>query len=334
MKQLSFLLIPFEFLFYLIVIVRNWMFDIRFLKIRHFSIPVISVGNISAGGTGKTPHVFYLAKAYLAAQKKVCIVSRGYGGHYGGYPSRVQESLENAASIYGDEPVYYSRELGVPVYVGHDRSSTVNLAIDEQKPDIILSDDSFQHRWLGRHWDIVLVDATDSKVHLFPRGRYREPLSSLKRANTVLLTKCDQVSQPQIDRWLNRLKGYGYSLTEGNLFLSNSFVESIEILRGMENIAEGERVFLGSSIARPESFFSMMKTKYNIQKHFSFSDHHLWTQQDVDRMESEAIANRVRFLLVTEKDAVKLETLLFKYIQVYVVKMGLKIQPTWKVPFT
>ncbi|MBY0384663.1 tetraacyldisaccharide 4'-kinase, partial [bacterium] len=186
---MKWLLAPFSVLFFAIVFFRNLLFDYGIFKIKKFSTPIISIGNLSMGGTGKTPHSAYFLTKTLRFKKRVCVVSRGYGGHYGGYATRVDLEKDNAAHLYGDEPVYYAKNFSVPVYVAHDRCAAVELAIKDMQPEIIFSDDSFQHRWMGRHKDIVLLDCTEENLCLFPMGSLREPLSALKRAHFVILTK-------------------------------------------------------------------------------------------------------------------------------------------------
>ncbi len=327
--MISWVFFPFEFIFYILVRIRHFLYDSGFLKTISFSRPVVVVGNLSAGGTGKTPHVFWLAQQLKKQKKKVVIVSRGYGGHYGGYATRVDASLENAAAVFGDEPVFYQRHLEVPVYVAHDRSSAVAMALQEHSPDVILSDDGFQHRRLGRNTDIVLIDSTNTNTALFPRGRFREPLSSLKRAHFVILTKVNLATHEQKEKWLLHLAKYGFSLAQQNLFLSEMHISQIEILRGVGELKNRDEVFLASSIASPKTFYQMLENSLTIKKHFEFPDHFLWTQKDVDRLEAEALKQGVKNIVVTEKDAVKLDPLVFRYVQVYVAHLGLKVTPAF-----
>lgn len=327
--MISWLLFPFELIFGILVGVRNFIFDKGILKTVTFSRPVTVVGNLSVGGTGKTPHVFWLAQELKRQKKKVVIVSRGYGGQYGGYPTRVDASLENAAAVFGDEPVFYQRNLEVPVYVAYDRALAVALALQEESPDMVLSDDGFQHRRMGRKTNIVLMDGTETNTALLPRGRFREPLSSLKRADFVILTKVNLATEQQKTIWLARLEKYGFSLDKKNLFLSEIKIASLDIWRGVGELRGQEKVFLASSVARPETFYQMLQGPLSIQKHFIFSDHFLWTQKEVDRIEAEAVQQGVKNIVVTEKDAVKLDPLIFRYLQVHVARLELKVTPTF-----
>jgi tetraacyldisaccharide 4'-kinase len=321
---------PISVLFYFTTLVRNFCFDQGLLKVRRFDVPIISVGNISVGGTGKTPHVKKIVEILLQQQKRVSIVSRGYGGNYGGYATRVFPDDDNAAGLYGDEPVFFAKTLMVPTFVAHDRSSAVELSLQQANPEIIVSDDSFQHRWMGRTLDIVLIDATDKNCWLIPLGRYREPLSSLGRSQIVILTKTNLVSPEQKTIWLERLEKKGFSKNRKNLYQSAYVIHEINIFRGTKTFADGERVFLASTIARPESFFRLAESRCQVVKHFSFRDHYNWQQKDVDAMEIEAVDFGVKILLITEKDAVKMENLIFRYLHVQTVKLELHVEPELK----
>jgi tetraacyldisaccharide 4'-kinase len=317
---------PFMVIFYIVVYFRNLLFDIGILKVRRFSVPVISVGNLSVGGTGKTPHVKKIVELLQKHKKRVSIVSRGYGGNYGGYATRVIAEKDAAASLYGDEPVFFAKNLSVPVYVAHERSAAVELCINNEHPDIVVSDDGFQHRWMGRAVDVVLIDATDENCWMLPVGRYREPLSSLKRARYVFLTKGNLASAKTKSQWYERLERIGFSRAKKNLFVSDYTIHSIELFRGVEPLVNSAKVFLACSIARPESFYRLVNQGQVVEQFIS-KDHYIWTQNDIDAMEVRALDRGVKDLLITEKDAVKMESLVFRYLQVHVVKMELKVEP-------
>ncbi len=293
-------------------------------------MPIISVGNISVGGTGKTPHVKKIVEILQRSNKRAAIVSRGYGGNYGGYATRVLPAQDNAASLYGDEPVFFAKNLTAPTYVAHDRSAAVDLCINDVRPDVVVSDDSFQHRWMGRSIDVVLVDCTDSDVWMMPMGRYREPLSSLRRAQIVILTKTNLATPEKKSVWLERLRNQNFSLAKNNLFESSYLIQSMNLFRGIGTLNDGEKVFLASSIARPESFYQLARERWPIVRHYAQNDHYVWQQKDIDLMEVQAVDAGVKVLLITEKDSVKMENLVFRYLQVHTLKLELKIEPELK----
>ncbi len=168
----------------LAVRLRNAAYRLGWLSSRRVGVPVVSVGNLTAGGTGKTPCVAYVARYYRRLDRCVAILSRGYGG----------------AGGRNDEALVLEEELpDVPHLQGADRVALAATAIEELESEVLVLDDGFQHRRLARDLDLVLVDATEPWGHgyLLPRGLLREPASALRRAGVVLLTRCDQVPAEQ-----------------------------------------------------------------------------------------------------------------------------------------
>ena len=165
---------------------RNRQFDRERREIKRCAVPVISVGNLTTGGTGKTPVVCYIAKWFRAKEIRVAIVSRGYRSGDSGINDEAEE--------------LYQRLPDVPHVQQVDRVEAARIAVEELDAQVILMDDGFQHRRLARDIDLVLIDATCpfGFGHLLPRGLLREPLKSLKRADFVIVTRCDQVDQEQL----------------------------------------------------------------------------------------------------------------------------------------
>jgi tetraacyldisaccharide 4'-kinase len=196
------LTVPLSVLYGFIVYVRNLLFDMNIFRVHHSSLPVISVGNISAGGTGKTILVQSLAEVLLLQKKRPAILSRGYGRKTSGLQivsdeSRVVGDLDNA----GDEPLLLAMNLpGVPVVVSENRAMGVLYIEDNFSVDMILLDDAFQHRSLHRDLDIVLRDRSGSvRERLLPWGHLREDLRSLERADIILESKSDTVGKKDYD---------------------------------------------------------------------------------------------------------------------------------------
>lgn len=307
--------------------IRNKLFDKGYFKEKRYKVPVISVGNLSVGGTGKTPVVAHFVSQFRSSGKKVCIVTRGYGGSFKNEATRVDVDAEWSASIYGDEPVWFARYLKVPVYVGSERSKAVELCLQEQSPDVIVADDGFQHRWLARDRDLVLLDATEKSPALLPAGRFREPISSLKRADYVFLTKTNLAGEEKTKYWMSMAEEQGFSSANGNLFVIDYELGNFKSVGEHKIFPKGQSVILASAIARPQSFEQLVAREAHIVKHFIYSDHHQWSQADVDKIKNTAENVLSRALVVTEKDYVKLSDLDLKGLIVFVAALEITIHP-------
>ena len=223
---MKFFLYPFSLLFQLLVFFKNYFYKINILKTHRLPCIVISVGNITAGGTGKTPFVIYLSSILkYTYDYKVAILSRGYGRLTKGtiLVSNGQGPLHDW-TIVGDEPYMMSKKLKeIPIAVDENRFRGGTFLIKKYNPDIIILDDGFQHRSLFRDLDIVLLNGNDSKVNykLLPQGLLREPLQNIKRADKIFLTKSNpnqfiikQLKEKKIKFYLtkthNKIKKFNY----------------------------------------------------------------------------------------------------------------------------
>lgn len=307
--------------------IRNALFDRGIFKEKNYDVPILSVGNLSVGGTGKTPVVAHFVKHFLKASKNVCIVSRGYGGNYSGDAARVDVSQPHSATIYGDEPVWFARSLSVPVFVGRERRKAVELCLRTEKPDLIIADDGFQHRWLGRDRDIVLLDANEKSPALLPSGRFREPISSLQRADFVFLTKANLAARGQVEYWTQMVAEQGFSESAGNLFTVEYGLGPFQGIADAAPFVVGSGVLVASAIARPQSFEQLVLKQARVLKHFVRGDHHRWTQSDVNEIKSYGAENSVPSLVVTEKDFVKISDLDFSGLNLYVVPLEITLSP-------
>lgn len=293
-------------LFRWIVWIRNLAFESGLLRVARFpSLTIVSIGNLSVGGTGKSPMVEFLARQ-LMDQFRVGLVSRGYGRKTKGSLA-VDDDLHDPASLFGDEPVMLYRKLKIPVQVSERRVQGVrDLLAREPKLDLVIADDAFQHRWLGRDFDLVLIDGTESAEsrRWLPLGLRRESDRSLRRASAVILTKCEQLSADQLlelrSRWAGHDKpvacfGQGLSFSEP---LETSFV-------------------VVSGLASNEAFSNLLNkcTLTNqLNRTFEFPDHHVYTQSDVALIIDYLKANSIRQIVTTEKDAPKLLPVLHAYM--------------------
>jgi tetraacyldisaccharide 4'-kinase len=263
---------------------RNTLFDRGMLSSRRLEQPVVSVGNLSVGGSGKTPFVIALGELLKARGVRFDVLSRGYGRKTRGV--LVVDADGNAAD-FGDEPLLIARRLGVPVIVGESRYAAGRVAERKFQPQLHVLDDGFQHRSLARDFDIVLMTERDFGDRMLPSGRLREPLSSLARADAVVLPRSLALDHPA---------------------LQNKPVWRIERNLVLPNRPSAPVVFCG--IARPEQFFAQVRAAgITPAAEIIFRDHHSYDRSDVERL----LALRVKFsaggLLTTDKDAVNLGSL-------------------------
>lgn len=325
------LLSPLSLLFYLIVLIRNKLFDVGFLKQEKFPVRIISVGNLSVGGTGKTPVVANLIDILKSTNKKVGIVSRGYKGTYQGAAEMVRQNKNNADEVYGDEPTWFAKHLDVPVCVGRSRSRAVEKLLSEESVDIIVADDAFQHRWLQRDIDIVLIDMMDKATCILPSGRMREPLRSLKRANYLFFTKCNLVSTADKDKWYKTVEKYGFSTERNNVFEVAYELGRAQLVHGnQEQLKEREKVILATALAQPESFKKMVVNKYEVASHYKNPDHARWSQVDLVSLKNLCRKHHSHHVLMTEKDAVKARELKTKEFNVWSFPLKLTISPEFR----
>ncbi|MBZ5614584.1 MAG: tetraacyldisaccharide 4'-kinase [Acidobacteriia bacterium] len=260
---------------------RNTLFDRGMLSSRRLEQPVVSVGNLSVGGSGKTPFVIALGELLKARGVRFDVLSRGYGRKTRGV--LVVDADGNAAD-FGDEPLLIARRLGVPVVVGESRYAAGRVAERKFQSQLHILDDGFQHRSLTRDFDIVLITERDFDDRMLPSGRLREPLSSLARADAVVLPRGLAVDHP--------------ALREKPLW-------RIERKLVLPNLPSAPVVFCG--IARPEQFFAQVRAAgITPAAEIEFRDHHPYDRSDVERLLAMRVKLSAGGFLTTEKDAVNL----------------------------
>jgi tetraacyldisaccharide 4'-kinase len=265
---------------------RNAMFDLGVKSSRRLARPVISVGNISAGGSGKTPFVIALGELLKARGISFDVLSRGYRRKTRGV--LVVEPDGNAVD-FGDEPLLIARRLNVPVIVGESRYQAGQLAEQKFPSQLHVLDDGFQHRILFRDFDIVLVTEADFRDRLLPSGRLREPLSSLHRADAIVLPN----DFPSTNKLIDDLKTRGKLIWRMDRQLTIPETVSSPI------------AFCG--IARPQQFFDQVHAVgIKIAEQVEFRDHHSYTQHDIERLLALRKKLGANGFLTTEKDATNL----------------------------
>jgi len=289
--------------------VRRALYARGVFKARQLPAPVISVGNLAVGGTGKTPVVACLAGLWRDRGKRVVILSRGYGGRIQA-PTRLSdgERLYRQPPEVGEEPYWLARALpGVAVYTGACRYAAGLAAWEELKPDLFLLDDGFQHFQLHRDLDLVLLDAASpfGNGYLLPRGPLREPLTTLNAAHIIILTRFDQ---PRHQAKLIAIQKSFPNQTILTATISpvrvtsypGGHIESPEALRHRTLMA-----FAG--LARPEVFTETLQDLGADLKGFrAFPDHHAYTPQELDSLAEAARARGAGALITTGKDWARL----------------------------
>jgi tetraacyldisaccharide 4'-kinase len=289
--------------------------------------PVISVGNITTGGTGKTPLVEFVARTLAAENKKVCILTRGYGRKNPNERVLVSDGLTVFSNPVeaGDEPYLLASNLiGIAAVVSDaNRFAAGEGAINHLATECFVLDDGFQHLQLVRNLDIVTIDATNpwGGGRLLPLGSLRESLTGLKRASCFVLTRCDQVDNVEsIRNELAQLSG------DRPTFLSRMVTLRIAALNSQTSKTPKEPIAAFCAIGNPQSFFRHLTLNGSppvFQK--SFSDHYTYTQSDVDALVSSAKQAGAQSLITTAKDAVKLQALQFS-LPCYSLEIEMQIE--------
>jgi len=284
---------------------RNQRYDSGRAAVERASLPVISVGNVSTGGTGKTPMVHAIARMLLDEGHRPAILLRGYGRLSRGVQlvsdgSKIRMDVHRA----GDEAMLHAYTLRVPVIVSEKRIEGARLIARRTDATVIILDDGFQHRSIYRDLDVVLVNESSiADQRLLPEGRLREPLTSLSRADVVILTQ-NGVSERDVQPMMNASSIL--LRTRANVGSPYTLVSIIDIQR---NVQLQPRVVAVTSIAHPERFrvtLETMASQTSIVRHMEFQDHHLYRKGDVHKMIEVARNENVEMIVTTEKDAVKL----------------------------
>jgi tetraacyldisaccharide 4'-kinase len=282
------------------VTLRNGLYERGALKQKKLAGPVVSIGNLSVGGSGKTPFVMLLGELLKNRGIKLDVLSRGYGRQSRGV---AVVDPGGSARDFGDEPLLIARRLGTPVIVGEDRHHAGVLAESKFGPQLHLLDDGFQHRALARDFDIVLVTPEDARDQLLPAGRLREPLASLGRADAVVLTSgASQEAFPVKDKLVWRVR------------------------RGIspKNVSSRPIVFCG--IARPQNFVLQLRTAgIEAAAEAFYSDHHAYTERDIRDLLALREKSEADGFVTTEKDAINLGGLLTALAPLAVIPVTMEL---------
>ena len=305
MNFLRKILFPLAFLYWLVTFIRNWLYDKGIFKSFSFDIPIIAVGNLSVGGTGKTPQIEYLIRL-LSDNYKVAVLSRGYKRTTKGF---ILADENASASSIGDEPFqFYSKFPNIQVAVDANRKSGIeNLLQLPNKPDVVLLDDAFQHRKVKAGFYILLTAYDDlfCDDNILPFGNLREPSSGKKRADMIIVTKCpkdlSELAQQKIKEKLKVKQQVFFTTIQYDdcVFGNDSQLLVSEI--------QSESKVLVAGIAKPKLFFDFLKIEED--ETLVFPDHHHFSKQDCELILAKANGRKI---ITTEKDFVRLNGLLPK----------------------
>ena len=283
-------------------------------RVHRLGVPVVSVGNLTTGGTGKTPVTAWAAQVLAESGRRVCILTRGYGR----VSPRERVLVSNGVQVLtdartgGDEPLWLAEKLrGVAAVVADaDRVNAALWAMKELDSDCFLLDDGFQHLRLARDCDLVILDATAPRwqLQMLPQGRLREPLTALRRASACLVTRADQAQD--VDNFVAQVRARSRGRPT---FCAVTRLDGVRSLTpDAPALSSGARVYAFCGLGRPDAFFTQTRQAgYILAGQRAFRDHHRYTPNDARQITQAAREADAVALLTTAKDAVKLRELQF-----------------------
>ncbi|NIP41548.1 MAG: tetraacyldisaccharide 4'-kinase [candidate division Zixibacteria bacterium] len=305
---ISILLLPLSLLYFFLMIVRRQFYEMRIFRSKKLDHPVISVGNLTTGGTGKTPFEIYLIKMMNEMNIRPLILSHGYG-------SKSPDEMSMIAEQFPEIPIAY----------GKNRLSSYKKAAAEYEFDIVILDDGFQHLKIKRDLDIIILDAHRpfGSGRLLPSGNLREPKSILRYGDLIVLN----YKAEKIDR-----KNHSSEMVRNWEGLSGGYkISGIDMLHGGNRLdlsgLAANKCGIITAIGDSESFrYLLEKKEVKIAKVFRFRDHHEYTKEDLKLVQESCLAESIEHLFTTEKDAVKLKTICFENPSVYVIKIAFRLE--------
>ena len=319
------ILFPFAWIYGSVMAVRNWLFDHGYLSQQSFNLPVISVGNLSVGGTGKTPHTEYLLRLLSHTGKRCATLSRGYGRNTHGY----YEAKGNGPSEVGDEPWQIQTKFpNIRVCVCEKRVEGINQMLKANAPEIILLDDAFQHRYVKPGLSVMLTEYSRPYFadYVIPAGRLREFRGGAKRADIIIVTKCPEtVSSSKIEDFkkciapLPHQRVFFTRFAYGKIY-AFAMSENKERIVQTEDLKQSH-ILLLCGIARPKNLIDYLQSKCHTLDVASFPDHHNFTEKEIQELGNRA--KRYDKVITTEKDAARLTA----YHLPTALKQRLLVQP-------
>jgi tetraacyldisaccharide 4'-kinase len=310
MVFLKIILLPFSFIYYLLTAFRNHLYNIGYSHSFEFEVPVINVGNLRVGGTGKTPHVEYLIRLLLD-RYQLATLSRGYGRKSRGF---IIASDQSDPYQIGDEPMQYYSKFGkdITVTVCEDRAYAIpQILFEKEETRLILLDDAYQHRSVKPGLNILLSDYKNPFYNDFvmPSGRLRESRKGASRADAVIISKCPaDLNEAQMKDITGQVRRYSKAGTPV-YFSALKYDSPKAVYANTVMITDkGSSVLLFSGIADPESLKEKVSAEYHLAGNIDFPDHHKYSKKDILSIVKrfKEIPSEMKFMLTTEKDMVKL----------------------------
>ena len=305
--MLRFLLVPASWIYGWVIHLRNYLFDAGLLKSERFSIPIICVGNITVGGTGKTP-MSEMIIDYMSRRHKVALLSRGYGRRTQGY---LEVQTDSHYRDVGDEPLQIKLKFPESVVVVCEKRAEGIRRLQEEHPEVtlIILDDGFQHRQVSAKVNIVMVDATrqPQEDHFLPYGMLRDEIDQLHRAHYFVVTKCPENMTPLERRLLRKyLVKVAYQriyFTRMESFRPQPLFEDVA---PAEPLSRNQKVIALSGIGNPKPFYTALEKQYEVVERIEHEDHHVYKVRDIKQLQALLEQHPEAVVITTEKDAVKL----------------------------
>ena len=308
LKPVRMLLLPFSLIYGLIIYIRNWLFDRNLLRASVFNLPIICIGNLAVGGTGKSPMVEFLS-GKLQGSFRLAVLSRGYKRKTRGYALATKEST---ALEIGDEPMQFFKKFpDLTVAVGEERVVAIpQLLHDKPDTQLILLDDAFQHRWVKAGFNILLTDYNNlfTRDWFLPTGDLRDLPKSARRADIIVVTKCaPDISLAEKSQLIREIKPRSHQQV---FFTAISYGVPYQVITREPWIHNKEaEVLLVTGIANPGALKKHLEENFNGYDELAFNDHHIFTIDDLNYIlkKFNQIESPGKILLTTEKDAVRLQ---------------------------
>lgn len=308
-----------------VVSFRNFLYDKKIIKSYKSEAYTISIGNITTGGVGKTPVTAEIANYFTAKNKRVAILSRGYGASLQNKKPNIISNGDEVfydASLAGDEPVWLAQNCyKTAVVTCASRIKAAKLAVDSLNAETLILDDGFQHRKMQRDLNILLIDNKNKfgNAHLLPAGPLREPISNIDRADKIVLVNKSYDDEDAIC-YCSALE----KMFNKKVYLCKLVPDGAYNIVTDEKLRKGEEIVAFCAIGQPKGFYDFLKKDYDLAVTVDFEDHHSYDESNLRELLEIASREGIGNLVTTEKDAVKIKDLLLKYkpdLNIYALKL-------------